>query len=67
MRYLGSRTLSFPSMRIPKFSYNHTEMVARDCRSLKMKLMGGRRTKTQLAAVASHACGSGRTLSSAAA
>lgn len=31
-------------MRMPKFSYSHTEMVARDCNSLKMKLMGGRRT-----------------------
>jgi hypothetical protein len=39
-----SVTLSFPSMRMPRFSYSHTEMVARDCRSLKMKLIGGRRT-----------------------
>jgi hypothetical protein len=66
-RWLGSRTLSFPSMRMPKFSYSHTEMVARDCRSLKMKLIGGRRTATLLAAVAAHACGSCRTLSSTAA
>lgn len=39
-----ARTLSLPSMRSPKFSYSHTETVARDCRSLKMKLIGGRRT-----------------------
>jgi hypothetical protein len=29
-------------MRMPKFSYSHTDMVARDWRSLKMKLIGAR-------------------------
>jgi hypothetical protein len=31
-------------MRSPMFSYNHTETVARDCKSLNIKLIGGRRT-----------------------
>lgn len=46
------RTLSLPSMRSPRFSYSQTEMVARDCSSLKMKLIGGRRTVGALVAVA---------------
>jgi hypothetical protein len=62
-------TLSLPSMRRPRFSYSHTETVARDCRSLKMKLMGGRRTVASSASRFSsrfHALRVGRTFSSAA-
>ena len=31
-------------MRMPRFSYSHTEMGVLDCSSLNMKLIGGRRT-----------------------
>lgn len=44
IQHCFEHTLSLPSMRRPRFSYSHTETVARDCRSLKMKLIGGRRT-----------------------